>query len=128
VWESRQARQSRYDAPAHLRFVRETVAGLPAEAPAGLARARRCVVVVDNYSVHHSRIVQADMPALAGAGVEFFFLPPYSPELNTIERLWRQLKYQDLPERSHQTAAGLQAAVEAAIAERAAHPNRLRWF
>jgi DDE superfamily endonuclease len=122
VWESRQARQSRYDGAAHVRFVREVVAGLPAVVPDGLCRSRRCVVVVDNYSVHHAKVVQAEVPALAAAGVEFFYLPPYSPELDLIEPVWRQVKYQELPERSHATAAGLQTAVDAALA---AHANRL---
>lgn len=115
VWESRQARQSRYDGPAHLRFVREVVAGLPSEHPPGLVRSRRCVVVVDNYSVHHAKVVNVEMPALAAAGVEFFFLPPYSPELNLIEAAWRHIKYEQMPERSYATADGLQAAVESTM-------------
>lgn len=126
VWESRQASQSRYDGAAHVRFVREVVAGLPMVTPAGLSRIRRCVVVVDNYSVHHAKIVQAEMPALASAGVEFFFLPPYSPELDLIEPVWRQVKYHELPERSHATAAGLQTAVDAAMANHANHLAELR--
>lgn len=122
VWESRQAAQSRYDGAAHVRFVREVVAGLPAVLPAGLSRLRRCVIVVDNYSVHHSKVVQAQVPALTAAGVEFFFLPPYSPELDLIEPVWRQVKYQQLPDRSHPTATGLQTAVDAAMA---GYANRL---
>jgi DDE superfamily endonuclease len=126
VWESRQAGQSRYDGAAHLRFVREIVAGLPAVLPEGLCRARRCVVVVDNYSVHHAKVVQAEVPALARAGVEFFFLPPYSPELDLIEPVWRQVKYQELPERSHATGALLQAAVEGAMTSYAGRLAGLR--
>ena len=53
------------------------------------------------------------------AGVRFFFLPPYSPEMNAIEPLWRQVKYQDLLERSHKVAASLQAAVDEALTNRA---------
>ena len=29
--------------------------------------------------------------------VLIFFLPPYSPELNLIEILWRRIKYQWIP-------------------------------
>lgn len=29
--------------------------------------------------------------------VLIFFLPPYSPELNLIEILWRRIKYQCIP-------------------------------
>jgi transposase len=73
------------------------------------------VVVVDNSSVHHAKVVNAELPALAAAGVEFFFLPPYSPELNLIAVAWRHIKYEQLPERSYASADGLQAAVETAM-------------
>jgi len=39
--------------------------------------------------------------------------------LNPIETVWRQVKYQDMPVRSHPTDAVLQAAVEAALTDRA---------
>jgi len=43
-------------------------------------------VILDNYGVHKSRLTQQ---ALAELGcIELHFLPPYSPELNRIERLW----------------------------------------
>src|SRR3990172_9197933 len=119
VFESRRQDQGKYDASAHLRFVCEVVAGLPPAVSGEYRRSRPCVVVLDNYSVHHSQPVKDRTPFLETAGVKLFYLPPYSPELNEIEPLWRQVKYQDLPERSHTTAASLQAAVDAALAKRA---------
>jgi len=113
VFETRRKAEGRYDAAAHLAFVRR----LAKETAAG--RARPCVVVLDNYSVHHSQPVKEALPALATADVHFCFLPPYSPELNPIEPVWRQVKYQDIPERSHPTDTALQAAVESALATRA---------
>jgi transposase len=120
VLETRRREQGRYDAAAHLRFVREGVAGLPAEPPVGYRRERPCVLVVDNYSVHRAQAIQEQLPTLAALGVHFYFLPSYSPELNAIEPFWRQVKYQELPERSHPTGEALQAAVEAALHTRAA--------
>jgi transposase len=84
------------------------------------------VVVVDNYSVHHAKVVTADVPALHRAGVECFFLPPYSPELDLIEPVWRQVKYDYLPERSHARGDALQVAVERAMATYASHRTGLR--
>ena len=107
-----------YDATAHLAFVRQ-IAGLPPAPTTAARRARPCVVVLDNYSVHHSQAVKDAMPALTEVGVTFCYLPPYSPELNPIEPVWRQVKYHDLPERSHPTDSALQAAVEAALTTRA---------
>lgn len=119
VYETRRRDQGKYDAAAHLRFVREVVAGLPPTIPEGYRLARPCVIVKDNYSVHHSHVVKDQIPMLEAIGIRFFYLPSYSPELNDIETLWRQIKYQDLPERSHKTAASLQDAVESALAKRA---------
>lgn len=106
-----------YDAAAHLAFVRR-IAGLPPESADADRRDRPCVVVLDNYAVHHAAAVKAAIPALAESGVTFCYLPPYSPELNLIEPVWRQVKYQDIPERSHPTDIALQIAVEAALADR----------
>jgi hypothetical protein len=116
VYETRRKGEGRYDAAAHLAFVRR-VAGTAL--PTGARRARPCVVVLDNYSVHHSQAVKDAFPDLTAADVHFCYLPPYSPELNPIEPVWRQVKYQDIPERSHPTDTALQAAVEAALAIRA---------
>ncbi len=98
------------------------MAGLPeAAATTAPVRRRPCVIALDNYSVHHAAAVKEAMPALAEAGVTFFFLPPYSPELNPIELVWRQVKYQDMPERSYATDTALQTAVTAALTHRADH-------
>lgn len=51
--------------------------------------ARRIHVIVDNYNIHSSRqtqLVWASLPRL-----RLHFLPPYSPELNPIERVWLDL-------------------------------------
>jgi hypothetical protein len=108
----------RLDSAAFLAFVGREVAGLPgapADLPDDYRRERPCAVVVDNYSVHRSKEVQALQPALEAAGVGFYYLPPYSPELNRIEPLWRHVKYEELPVRSYQTLDGLRAAVTEAL-------------
>ena len=46
-------------------------------------------IVIDNASFHHSQSIE-DM--VAAAGCEFWYLPPYSPDLNKIERWWFVLK------------------------------------
>ena len=115
VFETRRKAEGRYDAAAQPAFVRRA-AGVPAD---GARRPRPCVVVVDHYSVHHSQPVKDALPDLEAAGVHVCCLTPYSPELNPIEPVWRQAKHQDIPERSHPTDAALQAAVEAALTDRA---------
>ena len=46
------------------------------------------VVVMDNLSAHKSRRASADRKA----GAELLYLPPYSPDLNPIEKAWSKLK------------------------------------
>lgn len=113
VHETRRKAEGRYDAAAHLAFVDRLAGTGTGPAP------RPCVVVLDNYSVHHSRAVKAAAPGLAARGIAFCFLPPYSPELNPIEAVWRHVKHEGLPVRSHPTEAALQTAVDAALADRA---------
>jgi DDE superfamily endonuclease len=123
VWASRRSGQGRLDSAAFLDFVAREVAGLPAAwdaLPPGYVRARPCTIVLDNYSVHRSKAVKAAEPVLARAGVTFYFLPSYSPELSGIEPLWRHVKYGDLATRSFAAAEALHAAVDEALATRAA--------
>jgi hypothetical protein len=111
---TRRKADGRYDAGTHLAFVRQ-IAGADRSAATGDRRTRPCVVVLDNYSVHHSHVIKDALPDLAAAGITFCFLTPYSPELNPIESVWRQIKYQAIPVRSHPTDTALQTAVDAAL-------------
>lgn len=54
-------------------------------------------VILDNASIHRARYIQPMLEILKARGVTLYFLPPYSPELNRIEILWRHIKYKWLP-------------------------------
>ncbi len=47
-------------------------------------------VVLDNFSIHDSKITRAAVAELGGR-VKLHFLPPYSPQGNKIERVWLDL-------------------------------------
>jgi len=49
---------------------------------------RRVVVILDNASFHHARLHKAWRLQCTGR-FELFYLPPYSPDLNPIERVWK---------------------------------------
>jgi transposase len=49
---------------------------------------RRVVVISDNAKYHHARL-HAGWRAQRAPHFELDFLPPYSPELNPIERVWK---------------------------------------
>jgi transposase len=53
-------------------------------------QARRIHLILDNYAIHSSRRVQKYLRSCGDLFV-LHFLPPYSPEHNRIERLWREL-------------------------------------
>ena len=47
------------------------------------------VVVMDNASFHKSSLIKE---AIEDAGCKLVYLPPYSPDLNPIEKFWANLK------------------------------------
>jgi len=58
---------------------------------------KKTVVILDNCPIHKSRKFMAKIEEWKEQDVWIYFLPPYSPELNLIEILWRRIKYQWLP-------------------------------
>ena len=51
---------------------------------------KKLIIILDNGSIHKSKKVQKFI--LKHGWVELFYLPPYSPEYNPIERFWHWLK------------------------------------
>lgn len=51
------------------------------------------VVVLDNAAIHKTHKIKERLLFWQNRGLFLFFLPPYSPQLNIIEILWRHLKY-----------------------------------
>jgi transposase len=47
------------------------------------------VLIMDNLSPHKSELT---LGLIAQAGVQVLFLPPYSPDLNPIEKMWSKVK------------------------------------
>jgi putative transposase len=76
------------------------------------------VVVLDNAGFHRGSDIRAHRPDLRARRIYLYYLPPYSPELNDIERLFRTIKHCELPERVYPTIEGLEAAVDIAFAHR----------
>jgi transposase len=70
------------------------------------------VVVLDNAGIHTSKVVKAARPGLAKLGAYLYYLPPYRPELNRIEPVFKQIKHHEMPTRSFTTRAELRKAVE----------------
>ena len=71
-----------YDAAAFLRFLERTLR----EYPTG-----KIVMVLDNARIHHAKLIQPFLKENAGR-LALIFLPPYSPQLNLMEGVWKWLK------------------------------------
>lgn len=49
-------------------------------------------ILLDNASVHTSKLLKQHLNSWERRGLFIFFLPPYSPHLNIAETMWRKLK------------------------------------
>jgi len=81
------------------------------------------VVVMDNLSAHKAPAVQQ---WIEKAGAELLYLPPYSPDLNPIEKAWAKLK-QMLREAKARTKETLDQAITDALTH-ITPANAKAWF
>ena len=81
------------------------------------------VVIMDNLSAHKVRGVRERIEACRA---QLLYLPPYSPDLNPIEKLWFKLK-QFLRAAKARTAEALDQAITEALQTITAD-NSAAWF
>ena len=72
----------KYDAEVFLGFLRNVV---------NLYPKGQIVLILDNARIHHAKLLQPYLDSTKER-LELVFLPPYSPNLNIIEDLWKWLK------------------------------------
>jgi transposase len=70
------------------------------------------LIVLDNAPIHKSAAFEAQIKRWEGQGLYLLFLPPYCPELNLIEILWRKIKYEWLPFSAYQSFKDLSEALD----------------
>src|SRR4030095_9747651 len=76
---------------------------------------KKTVVIMDNASIHTSEEFAHRIPSWKKQGLVIKYLPPYSPELNLIEILWRRIKYTWLPFSAYESLNALSEALEAIL-------------
>lgn len=74
-------------------------------------------IVIDNCSIHKSKITKKKITEWEKKGIFFYFITPYSPELNLIENKWNKLKYHSMPKRYFNNSSDLKLAIEQGIAK-----------
>jgi hypothetical protein len=73
---------------------------------------KRAYVFLDNASVQKSRAFIRHIPQWVKRGLIIKYLPPYSPELNLIEILWRFMKYYWIPFAAYMSLQSLLQSIE----------------
>lgn len=73
---------------------------------------KMAVLVLDNARIHHAKIFQEAIPKWEEKGLYICFLPAYSPHLNRIETLWRQIKYRWIKPEDYQNLETLKIALD----------------
>lgn len=52
---------------------------------------KKILLVLDNARYHHAKVLQPWLESVSDL-LELCFLPPYSPDINIIERLWKKTR------------------------------------
>lgn len=85
---------------------------------------RKIRLVCDNGRFHHTKVVHAWLKAHADR-ITVFWLPPYCPSLNLIERLWGHLKRTVLANVLFKTMDDLVAAFRRGVGRVNGHRNQM---
>jgi transposase len=81
------------------------------------------IVVADNLSAHKAPAVAE---AIQAVGAELWYLPPYSPDLNPIEKMWSKVKA-FLKKMKARTSEALDKAISMAL-KQITSQDALGWF
>lgn len=57
---------------------------------------KQTVIVLDNARIHKAKMIQNQLTFWEARGLYIFYLPPYSPQLNIAETLWRKIKKEQI--------------------------------
>lgn len=83
---------------------------------AGSSAGRKMVLIIDNAKYHHAKL-HSDWRKDNADRFVLEFLPPYSPDLNPVERVWKLVRRNCLHNRYFHTLGEIQTVVEAQFAQ-----------
>ena len=75
--------ESKFNADTFLDFVKSLVPYIP--------NGKKFAMIIDNARPHHAKKVTTYVKENI-SNLEFLFLPPYSPDLNPAENIWKLLR------------------------------------
>ena len=88
---------------------------------------RPIYLIMDNSQVHRSKILKSYAEQSEGM-LTIFFLPPYSPDLNPDEWVWKNVKHDNLGRASAKSEGELAQFAIAALARLKVLPEKIRGF
>jgi hypothetical protein len=112
-----QVSKTRRMTQAFARHLEAVAAAYPAD------RHKRVLLVIDNAPWHRGPLVRQVLAAHEHLGLHR--LPPYSPKLNVIERLWKWLRHRATHNRPFEKLSDLKAAVANAVRHLQRVPKRV---
>lgn len=104
-----------YTAVTFLSFLKKIVLAYPVG---------KIVMVLDNARIHHAKLLEPYLAELEGR-LELVFLPPYSPELNLVEGLWKWLKADVINNVFYHSVAQIRKNVHEFMAQISQNPIRI---
>jgi transposase len=78
---------------------------------------KKTVLVLDNAPIHRSEEFEGKIEEWESKGLQLYYLPPYSSELNKIEILWKRIKYEWLPLEAYQSYQKLKEEVDKVLSQ-----------
>jgi transposase len=88
---------------------------------------RPVFLIMDNSQVHRAKILK-EHAAQSNGMLTLFFLPPYSPDLNPDEWVWKNVKHDNLGRASAKSETELAQFASAALTRLKAMPHKIKSF
>ena len=94
---------TKYNAKVFLDFLKKVIEKYPAG---------KTVMILDNARIHYAKLIQPFLEKNKNK-IELVFLPPYSPDLNLIEGLWKWLKERVINNVFYKSVSKIRANIKA---------------
>lgn len=85
---------------------------------------QKVVMILDNARIHHAKLIQPFLKEHEER-LTLFFLPPYSPHLNAVERIWGLLKKSVIANRFHATREDIRESIISFLIHLAEYPEKV---
>ncbi len=85
------------------------------------AKKKKILLILDNARYHHAILLKPWLEENKRK-IELFFLPPYSPELNPVELVWKETRYSETHNRYFPSLQSLSGSITG-VFEKWSMPN-----